>query len=63
MLWIALSSSVILQNAYILNTLQFKFPIFLTTFHLVYATIGVRILARTTHLLDGLKDAQMSWDR
>ncbi|KAM0793492.1 hypothetical protein ACM66B_000932 [Microbotryomycetes sp. NB124-2] len=63
MIWIALSSSVILQNAYILNKLQFKFPIFLTTFHLVYATIGVRILARTTHLLDGLKDAQMSWDR
>ncbi|KAK4057689.1 hypothetical protein OIO90_001337 [Microbotryomycetes sp. JL221] len=63
MIWIALSSSVILQNAYILNKLQFRFPIFLTTFHLVYATIGVRILARTTHLLDGLKDAQMSWDR
>lgn len=63
MVWIALSSSVILQNAYILNKLQFKFPIFLTTFHLVYATIGVRILARTTKLLDGLKDAQMSWDR
>ncbi|ORY69271.1 triose-phosphate transporter family-domain-containing protein [Leucosporidium creatinivorum] len=63
MVWIALSSSVILQNAYILNKLGFKFPIFLTTFHLVYATIGVRILARTTHLLDGLKDAQMTWDR
>ncbi|KAK4055190.1 hypothetical protein OIV83_000470 [Microbotryomycetes sp. JL201] len=63
MIWIALSSSVILQNAYILDKLSFKFPIFLTTFHLVYATIGVRILARTTHLLDGLKDAQMSWER
>ncbi|KAK4702099.1 hypothetical protein P7C70_g4131, partial [Phenoliferia sp. Uapishka_3] len=56
MLWIALSSSVILQNAYIL-------PIFLTTFHLLYATAGTRVLLRTTHLLDGLKNVEMSWDR
>jgi hypothetical protein len=38
-------------------------PIFLTTFHLVFATVGTRILARTTHLLDGLANVQMTWDR
>lgn len=49
--------------SYILRDLEFHYPVFLTTFHLVYATIGVRLLAKTTHLLDGLKDAQMTWDR
>lgn len=34
-------------------------PIFLTTFHLVFATIGTRVLARTTHLLDGLQNVQV----
>ncbi|GAA5862320.1 hypothetical protein JCM1840_004141 [Sporobolomyces johnsonii] len=63
MVWIALSSSVILQNAWILRTLEFNYPIFLTTFHLVYATIGTRLLLRFTHLLDDLQNVQMSWDR
>ncbi|POY71281.1 hypothetical protein BMF94_5593 [Rhodotorula taiwanensis] len=61
--WIALSSSVILQNAWILRTLQFNYPIFLTTWHLIYATIGTRLLLRFTHLLDDLQNVQMSWDR
>uniref|UniRef100_A0A0K3CKG8 GDP-mannose transporter n=1 Tax=Rhodotorula toruloides TaxID=5286 RepID=A0A0K3CKG8_RHOTO len=63
MVWIALSSGVILQNAYILRTLQFNYPIALTTWHLVYATIGTRLLLRFTHLLDDLHKVQMSWDR
>jgi len=61
--WISLSSSVIIYNKYILSTLDFPFPIFLTTFHLVFATIGTRVLARTTHLLDGLSNVQMTMDR
>ena len=35
------------------------FPIFLTTWHLVFATVMTQILARTTHLLDGLKTVKM----
>jgi len=62
-IWIALSSSVIIYNKFILSTLDFPFPIFLTTFHLFFATIGTRILARTTHLLDGLDSVQMTFDR
>jgi len=31
MIWIALSSSVILQNAYILRSMRFNYPIALTT--------------------------------
>lgn len=38
-------------------------PIFLTTFHLTYASIGTRLLLRFTNLLDGVKDVQMPWDR
>ncbi|KAI5798057.1 triose-phosphate transporter family-domain-containing protein [Peziza echinospora] len=51
--WICLSSAVILFNKYILHTLGFAFPILLTTWHLVFATIATQVLARTTHLLDG----------
>ncbi|GAA6046599.1 hypothetical protein JCM3770_006231 [Rhodotorula araucariae] len=63
MVWIALSSSVILQNAYILRTMQFNYPIALTTWHLVYATVGTRLLRRFTHMLDDVQNVQMSWDR
>ncbi|TNY21993.1 triose-phosphate transporter family-domain-containing protein [Rhodotorula diobovata] len=63
MIWIALSSSVILQNAYILRTMRFNYPIALTTWHLVYATVGTRLLRRFTSMLDDVQNVQMSWDR
>ncbi|GAA5972275.1 hypothetical protein JCM11641_002386 [Rhodosporidiobolus odoratus] len=61
--WICISGALILQNSYILRTLKFNYPIFLTTWHLVYATIGSRLLLRYTHLLDDLHNVPMSWDR
>lgn len=36
-IWIVLSSSVIIYNNYLYNTLQFKYPVFLVTWHLVFA--------------------------
>lgn len=51
------------MNAWILSDLQFPYPIFLTTVHLVYATVGTRLLLRFTHLLDGVANIEMSWDR
>ena len=36
-LWMALSSAVIIYNNYLYNTLNFKFPVFLVTFHLGFA--------------------------
>ncbi|EPS95675.1 hypothetical protein FOMPIDRAFT_1025711 [Fomitopsis schrenkii] len=59
-IWIVLSSAVIIYNNYVYNTLQFRFPVFLVTWHLTFAAIGTRILARTTHLLDGAKDVHVS---
>lgn len=35
--WIILSSSVIIYNNYIYNTLEFKYPVFLVTWHLTFA--------------------------
>lgn len=61
-IWIVLSSSVIIYNNYLYNTLEFRFPVFLVTWHLTFAAIGTRVLARTTHLLDGAKDVHMTRD-
>ncbi|KAG8763733.1 COPII subunit [Ceratobasidium sp. 423] len=36
-IWIVLSSSVIMYNNYLYNTLNFKYPVFLVTFHLFFA--------------------------
>merc|ERR1711977_481161 len=58
--WISLSSSVILFNKWILSTLGFKYPILLTSWHLIFATIMTQIMARTTTLLDGRKTVKMT---
>ncbi|GAA5882790.1 hypothetical protein JCM3774_006092 [Rhodotorula dairenensis] len=66
-IWILLSSSVILMNAWVLGSdegdLNFPYPIFLTTTHLVYATIAARLMRRFTHLIDGVDNIDMTWDR
>jgi hypothetical protein len=35
--WIVLSSSVIIYNNYLLTTLEFKYPVFIVTWHLTFA--------------------------
>jgi hypothetical protein len=61
-IWIVLSSGVIIYNNYIYNTLNFRYPVFLVSWHLVFASIGTRVLARTTHLLDDAKETHISKD-
>ncbi|KAK7724032.1 hypothetical protein SLS64_000366 [Diaporthe eres] len=58
--WISLSSSVILFNKWILDTLEFHYPVILTTYHLTFATLMTQILARYTTLLDGRKTVKMT---
>ncbi|KAL5480956.1 hypothetical protein ACEPAI_9897 [Sanghuangporus weigelae] len=60
--WIVLSSAVIIYNNYIYNQLYFKFPVFLVTWHLIFAAIGTRVLQRTTHLLDSAKEVHITRD-
>lgn len=55
-IWIVLSSSVITYNNYVYNNLEFRYPVFLVTWHLIFASIGTRVLKRTTKLLDGAND-------
>ncbi|CCC07504.1 hypothetical protein SMACR_02508 [Sordaria macrospora] len=59
-IWIAMSSSVILFNKWILSAKGFDFPVVLTTYHLVFSTIMTQILARYTTLLDGRKTVKMT---
>ncbi|KAF2835711.1 TPT-domain-containing protein [Patellaria atrata CBS 101060] len=58
--WITLSSSVIIFNKWILDTAGFRFPIFLTTWHLAFATLMTQMLARTTSVLDSRKKVPMT---
>ncbi|TVY58214.1 putative sugar phosphate/phosphate translocator [Lachnellula cervina] len=62
-------SSVILFNKWILSTLGFQialltlpkdYPILLTAWHLVFATIMTQIMSKTTTLLDGRKTVKMT---
>lgn len=43
--------------------LNFPYPVFLTTFHMAFSTVGTRVLARYTHLLDGLSSVEMTTER
>ncbi|KAJ7359358.1 TPT-domain-containing protein [Mycena olivaceomarginata] len=61
-IWMAFSVSVILYNNHLYHTLDFKFPVFVVTWHLTFAAIGTRVLQRTTNLLDGTKDINMNKD-
>ncbi|KAJ5812709.1 hypothetical protein N7447_009732 [Penicillium robsamsonii] len=59
-LWIALSSSVILFNKWVLASAKFNFPLFLTTWHMVFATAMTQILARFTTVLDSRHKVPMN---
>jgi hypothetical protein len=59
-LWIALSSSVILFNKWVLSTAKFNFPLFLTTWHMVFATAMTQGLAKFTTILDSRHKVPMT---
>ncbi|KAL2205977.1 TPT-domain-containing protein [Sarocladium strictum] len=51
-IWVASSNSIILLNKWVIDTAGFSYPILLTCWHQVFATIAMQLLARTTKLLD-----------
>ncbi|KAF7718504.1 Uncharacterized protein PECM_001815 [Penicillium ucsense] len=59
-LWIALSSSVILFNKWVLSSAKFNFPLFLTTWHMVFATAMTQGLAKFTTILDSRHKVPMT---
>ncbi|KAM0328528.1 hypothetical protein ACHAQA_004935 [Verticillium albo-atrum] len=58
--WIFFSNSTILFNKWLLDTAGFKYPVILTCWHLVFATIATQLLARTTSLLDSRHQVKMT---
>ncbi|KAL8654658.1 MAG: hypothetical protein Q9210_001380 [Variospora velana] len=58
--WIALSSSIIIFNKWILDDGGFHYPVTLTCWHLFFATVMTQIMSRTTTLLDGRKTVKMT---
>ncbi|KAL2256414.1 hypothetical protein VTK26DRAFT_1722 [Humicola hyalothermophila] len=58
--WIFFSNLTILFNKYMIDDREFKYPVILTCWHLIFATIATQILARTTKLLDGRKSVKMT---
>lgn len=61
-LWICISCSMILFNKAILATMEFGFPMLLTTVHMTFAAFLTRILARFTNLLPSLKEKTVTTD-
>ncbi|KAI0447644.1 triose-phosphate transporter family-domain-containing protein [Xylaria telfairii] len=57
-LWIALSSSVILFNKWVLFSA--KFALFLTTWHMVFATFMTQVMAKFTTTLDSRHKVPMN---
>ncbi|KAM0122584.1 hypothetical protein ACP6JC_000651 [Aspergillus fumigatus] len=57
--WIFWSNATILLNKWIINSTDFHYPIILTCWHSVFATIVTQVLARTTRLLDGRRSMPM----
>mmetsp|Transcript_10679 Transcript_10679/g.23364 ORF Transcript_10679/g.23364 Transcript_10679/m.23364 type:complete len:286 (+) Transcript_10679:149-1006(+) len=55
-LWMFCSVSMILFNKAILSSYDFPFPMFLTTWHMLSATVLTQILAAKTDLLPGVKE-------
>jgi len=58
-LWILLSSILIMFNKAILVDCDFPFPMFLTTMHMTFATVMTQVLSRTTDLLPGVKEKKV----
>ncbi|OJJ68471.1 hypothetical protein ASPBRDRAFT_57853 [Aspergillus brasiliensis CBS 101740] len=55
--WVFWSNLTILFNKWVIESTEF--PIILTTWHLIFATLATQLLARTTTLLDGRKKMRM----
>ena len=58
--WIFFSNLTILFNKWLLDTAGFRYPVILTCWHLVFATVATQLLSRTTHLLDSRHKVRMT---
>lgn len=54
--WITISCSMILFNKFVLDSLQFPFPMFLCAWHMTLATIITRVMEKCTNMLPAVKE-------
>ncbi|CAD0083935.1 unnamed protein product [Aureobasidium vineae] len=59
-LWIGMSSLVILFNKWILHNADFKYPIFLTSWHMFSSALVTQIMARYTGYLNSRHEVPMT---
>lgn len=57
--WISISCTMILFNKAMLSSLDFPFPMFLTTWHMVLASILTQIMSKTTSMLPGVQEKKV----
>jgi len=55
------SCTMILFNKAVLDQMKFPFPMFLTTWHMVFATIMTQILSKTTNMLPGVREKKVDF--
>mmetsp|Transcript_25496 Transcript_25496/g.25743 ORF Transcript_25496/g.25743 Transcript_25496/m.25743 type:complete len:316 (+) Transcript_25496:123-1070(+) len=60
--WIFISCSMILFNKAVLSTMDFPYPMFLTTWHMFLATVLTQIMARTTSMLPGVGEKKVTFE-
>ncbi|RAL15843.1 TPT-domain-containing protein [Aspergillus homomorphus CBS 101889] len=58
--WVFWSNLTILFNKWLIESTEFRYPIILTTWHLVFATLATQLLARTTPLLNSRHSQHMN---
>ena len=57
--WISISCTMILFNKAVLDQMKFPFPMFLTTWHMVFATCCTQLMSRTTNMLPGVREKKV----
>ncbi|KAH8646837.1 triose-phosphate transporter [Xylariales sp. PMI_506] len=58
--WMLCSNLTIMFNKWLLDNAGFRYPIILSCWHMVFATLATQIMARTTRTLDGRHDIKMT---
>ncbi|SPO06866.1 related to triose phosphate/3-phosphoglycerate/phosphate translocator [Cephalotrichum gorgonifer] len=58
--WMFFSNTTILFNKKLIHSGGFPYPIILTCWHLIFATLATQVLSRTTSLLDGRHKVKMT---
>ena len=58
--WMVQGISMIFFNKLLLTTWGFKFPFFLTMWHMIFATLVTQVLSRTTTMLPAVKENRVS---